>query len=130
MRAGATNREKALGIDLLAATVAARARDGTAPRFGALSLAARANFELGHLDLDCFAERRFLESQSQVVTEVVASGRPVTSAPALLAKDIAEAENLAEQVAEVHCRGIEAAARGAGKSLMAVCVIGRALLRV
>ena len=133
MRAGPANRHETLRKELLAAAVATGTGNGAAAWFRAFPLTARTGFELRNLDFHRLSERRLFEGQSQVVAEVVAFHRPAAASAtaALLAENVAETENLAEQIAQIHGGGIEARATAhSGKSLMAVSVVCGALLRV
>src|SRR5713226_9031716 len=81
------------------------------------------------------AEERFLKLQRQVFPKIGAALHPAATASsaATTAEDVAEAEQLSEDIAEVlKHRGIKARAlpRTAAKSGMAIAVIDGALVRV
>ncbi len=90
---------------------------------------ARARLKLWDLQLHHFAESRLLERQRQIVAQIVALRRPAAAA-ALLAERIAEPEDLAENVAQIHGGRVETAAARSRQALVAVSIVGRALLRV
>ena len=101
--AGTADGEKALLIENLAAPVASGASGRTAARFRARALAAIAGFHARHLDIGGEPHDRLLETDFQIVAYVFAALRasaPPAAATAA-AEQIAEAEEIAQDVAEI-----------------------------
>ena len=129
--AGAPHRQKTLLIEDLAAAVAGGAGGGSAARFGAGGAATVASFHARRLDLGGHAEDRVLETDLQVVAQIFAALRPVAAAAGPAAEQIAESEEIAQNIAEVRERvGVEALRRRILQAGMAVAIVGGALLRV
>ena len=131
--ARAANLEEALLVDHLAASVAHRASDQAVALFGARSLASRALIEPWDLDLDAQPAQRILERDFEVVAQIFASmSARAAASPATSAEQIAEAKQVAQNIAEVGERGRIEALVGAEslESLMAVAIVGGALLGI
>ena len=127
----AANAEEALLVENLAAAVAGGAGGGPAAGFRARSMAVFAGLHARHLDVGAHPEQRFFERNFQIVAHVFAAlrPRPPASAPA---KQVAEAEEVAQDVAEIgKLVGIETAATPrALQTGVAEAVVSCPLLRV
>src|SRR6185503_2390410 len=98
-------------------------------RLGALALAMLAGFEARRLDFGGHPEDGIFEIDLQVVTQVFAPLRSVAPPSAASAKQVAQAEKLAEDVAEVG-ELIRIDAAGALHGLVPESIVGGALLRI
>src|SRR5215471_9500084 len=84
-----------------------------------------------NLDIRVHAAHGIFERNLQIVADVVASLGAVSPLAGSAAEYIAEAENVAENVAEIgKSVGVEPAARDCRDALMAIAVISRPLLRI
>src|ERR1019366_8398382 len=99
--ARAANRQKALLVENFAAAVAGGAARGPAAGFAAGALAALAALHAGHLDIAAHAEHGILEAELQIVAYVFAALRAGAFASAGIAEEVAEAEEIAQDVAEI-----------------------------
>ena len=128
-RAGPRQGEESLGEAHLAAPAAAGAghRLGAAP--AAAAAARRAALEARDVERLFVSERRLLESDLEVVAQV-GSGRRSPGAPPRAAEQVAEAEEVAQDVAEIgEDRGIEPAG-AARHPLVAEAVVARPLVGI
>src|SRR5208283_3746590 len=128
---GAANAEEALLVEHLAAAVAGGAGGRPAAGLRARSMAPAAGLHPRHLDIGAHAEQRLFERNFQIVAHVLAALRARPPAASARAKHVAEAEEVAQDVAEIGKRvGIETAAARALHAGVAVTVVRGALLRV
>src|SRR5262249_40599322 len=131
LTARASDAEESLLETDLTIPVARRAGGRTRAFLRAASAAFAAWFVPRYFDLLCCAERGFFERQIQIVTEVGAT--LYARAPAATAKEVAETEDVAKDVAEIgeNVR-VEASetTRGAANTRVTKAVIASSLLRV
>ena len=130
LTAGAPHGEETLLVYDFAAPMASRARGGAGAGLGGFAAAMLARLGARHLDLGGHAENRLFELNLEIVADILAALRP--GAPpraARRAEQIAEAEKVTQNVAEVEIVGVEALRR-ALHALMPVAVVCRALLGV
>jgi hypothetical protein len=133
--AGLADGEKALLEQDFAAAFAGGALGEAVVGIGAGAFAQDALFGAGHLDFGAHTANGVFEGDFEVVAEVfaLAGAGSAAAAPAAAAEQVAKAEEVSENVAEV-AKGfrIEAgrSAGGAADALVAVAVVGRALLRI
>ena len=113
--AGAAHGKETLLIDHFAASVAGGAGGGARPGFGALAAGSGLHCStVRHLDFRADAEDGVLEADFQIVADVFAALRPVAPPLAAAPEQVAEAEEIAENIREIRERvGIEPAAAGA-----------------
>ena len=116
--------------------MAGGAGGGPAAGLAAAALAAFAALHARHLNIGAHAEHGVLETDFQIVADVLAALRaraPPAAAAAALAEQVAEAEEIAEDVAEIgELLGVEAG-RTAARALhsgVAEAVVSGALLRI
>jgi hypothetical protein len=124
--------EESLLITNLPATVTRAACSSTFPGRGTCAVAFFAGLVPPHADLLLNTEESFLELQREIFAQVGAALH-TAAAPSAASEHVAEAEELAEDVAEIlEDSGIEAGTLrgGAAKSSMAVSVVHGTLLRV
>src|SRR5579872_3976571 len=132
LAAGAANLQETLLVNYLAAPVTHRAGHQSIVLFGAGSTTARAHIHAWHLDLHAQTANGVLQRDFQIVAEIFAALRARAASPPSAAKQIAESEQIAQNVAEIgESRGIEALAGAESlQTLMAVTIVGSALLRI
>src|ERR1017187_8814992 len=131
--ARAANRQEALLVEHFAAAVAGGAVARPAARFAAPALAALAALHARHLDFRAHAEHGVLKAQFQIVAHVLAALRARALASAAgIAEKVAEAEEIAQDVAEIGegFRIVAGRAAGALHAGMAETIVGGALLRI
>src|SRR5262249_57928366 len=115
--------EEALLERDLARAPARAAGDGAGARRAPAAVTGRAGLGARDLDVGLRAEGRLLEGQLEVVAEVGAAAGPAPAAP----EEVAEAKEVAEDVAEVReDRGVEAAAPepGVPEAVVALALLG------
>ena len=129
--ARAADGKNALLIENLAAAAAGGTHRRAGSGLGATAFAVPAGFQPRRLNLGRQPEYGVFEVDLQVVTQILAALRTVAPpSPRLSAKQVAEAEELAQDVAEIgELIGIESAA-GSLHCLMPKAVVGGPLLRI
>src|ERR1019366_2067017 len=132
--AGAANGEDALLVEDFSAAVAGGAVGGPAAGFAAGALAALAALHARHLDFSAHAEHGVLEAEFQIVAHILAALRAGAFAPpaAGIAEEVAEAEEIAQDIAEIG-KGfgiVTGGTAGALHARMAEAIVGGALLRI
>ena len=129
--AGTADGEKALLVEDLAAAVAGGAGGGAAAGFGTGGVAALARLGAGHLNFGGEAEHSFFEGDLEIVADVFAA-LGAGAAPAAASEQIAETEEIAQNIAEIG-EGVGVELRATGGALqagVAKAVVGRPLLRI
>ena len=130
--AGAANLQEALLVDHFAAAVAHGASDDAVVLFGAGALAAGAQIQARNLNIHAHALHDIFEIDFDIVAEIFAALGLTAGAALAASEQIAHAEQVAQDVAEIgEGGGIESLIGAhALHSLVAIAVIGGALLRV
>src|SRR5439155_2316522 len=93
-------------IQNLAAPMTRGTLRGARPRLAARALAPFAPLHPRHLDLRAHPEHRVFERDLQVIAHILAAlrPRPAAATPAALSEQIAEPEEIAQNVAEIRER--------------------------
>jgi len=131
-RAGAGNAEESLLIANLAAAIAGAALDGSFPGSCACSATSLAGFVAADFNVLLHAKESFFKFQVEVFAEVGAT-LGARASPATAAEEVAEAEELPEEVAEIlEDGGIESGrtSSAAAHSSVPEAVIQRSLLTI